>query len=92
VLCGYISTTSITKRGQEVHKSHKSMAEGFYQTLKSLLARPKEEFHEFGHKAKQFVLAHKSNYKQARGDLSEVEDSGYMCQYYDEAATDVPYA
>lgn len=40
--------------------------EGFHQTLKMLLSKPKEELHEFGGQAKQFVLAHKSNYKQAQ--------------------------
>lgn len=39
--------------------------EGMYKTIKSLLSKPKEELHEFGLKAKTFVLNIKSNYKQA---------------------------
>lgn len=44
--------------------------EGFYQTLKLLLMNPKEDLHEFGRLAKEFVLAHKSNVMQAKRVLS----------------------
>lgn len=48
--------------------------EGFHKTLKNILAKPKEELHEFGHKAKQFVLTHKSNVVQAKRVLSLFEE------------------
>lgn len=38
---------------------------GMYQTLKQLLSKPEEELHEFGSRAKQFVLGNKNNYNQA---------------------------
>lgn len=39
--------------------------DGMHQTLNQLLLKPKEELHEFGLRAKKFVLNEKSNYKQA---------------------------
>lgn len=39
--------------------------EGMRQTLKQLLSKPKEELHEFGLRAKQFVLSKKNNCEQA---------------------------
>jgi glycosyltransferase involved in cell wall biosynthesis len=47
--------------------------EGFYQTLKTLLSKPKEELHEFGQQAKQFVLTCKGNNVQAKQILAFVE-------------------
>jgi glycosyltransferase involved in cell wall biosynthesis len=47
--------------------------DGIYQTLKSLLLKPREELHEFGCNAKQFVLTHKSNFIQA-GRVIELMD------------------
>jgi glycosyltransferase involved in cell wall biosynthesis len=49
--------------------------EGFYQTLKLLLMNPKEDMHEFGRLAKEFVLAHKSNVMQAKRVLSLFENT-----------------
>lgn len=39
--------------------------DGMYRTLKSLLLKPKDELHNFGILAKQFVLENKNNYRQA---------------------------
>ena len=39
--------------------------EGIYNTLKSTLLKSKEELHNFGLAAKQFVLGNKNNYIQA---------------------------
>jgi glycosyltransferase involved in cell wall biosynthesis len=39
--------------------------EGFYTTLKSILSLPREELHDFGCRAKQFVLENKNNNVQA---------------------------
>jgi glycosyltransferase involved in cell wall biosynthesis len=38
--------------------------EGFYNKLKTLLTKPREELHQFGQSAKKFVLTKKSNYIQ----------------------------
>ena len=47
--------------------------EGMYQTLKLILSKPKDELHEFGKQAKQFVLTNKSNEVQAKRILSFFE-------------------
>ncbi len=39
--------------------------DGFEKTLRTLLAKPREELHEFGKKAKEFVLTCKNNRMQA---------------------------
>jgi glycosyltransferase involved in cell wall biosynthesis len=49
--------------------------EGFQQTLKVLLATPKEELHEFGQRAKEFVLRYKNNRVQAERILCFFEES-----------------
>lgn len=43
----------------------KETIEGVSEALKSLLAKPKEELHQKGAKAKRFVLENKNNIKQA---------------------------
>jgi len=48
--------------------------EGMYHTLKQLLSKPKEELHQFGNQAKQFVLNNKSNWIQAKRLLSFFEE------------------
>lgn len=40
--------------------------EGIYKTLKDLLNKPDSELHNFGYKAKNFVLSYKNNFEQAR--------------------------
>lgn len=40
--------------------------EGMYHSLKTILSKSKEELHEFGLKAKEFVLKEKSNYRQSQ--------------------------
>ena len=47
--------------------------EGFHLTLKSILEKSDKELHDFGYTAKQFVLANKSNYKQAERILNLAE-------------------
>ena len=47
--------------------------DGMFHTLRRLLAKPREELHEFGRLAKQFVLTHKSNRIQAKHILSLLE-------------------
>lgn len=47
--------------------------EGFYATLKSLLSKPREELHNFGCKAKKFVLDNKNNLIQAKRLISLLE-------------------
>jgi glycosyltransferase involved in cell wall biosynthesis len=47
--------------------------EGFRRTLQYLLAKPNEELSEFGRRAKEFVLTHKSNRVQAERVLSLLE-------------------
>lgn len=47
--------------------------DGIYETLKLLLSKSKEELHEFGNRAKQFVLTNKSNIVQAKRVLSFFE-------------------
>jgi glycosyltransferase involved in cell wall biosynthesis len=49
--------------------------EGFCQTLKMLLSTPKEELHEFGRLAKEFVLTYKSNRVQAERVLCFFEET-----------------
>ncbi len=44
--------------------------DGFEKTLRILLSKPKEELHEFGRQAKQFVLTYKDNRMQADRLLS----------------------
>jgi len=39
--------------------------DGIFETLKHLLNKPNQELHDFGNKAKEFVLTNKSNYIQA---------------------------
>ena len=50
--------------------------EGMYETLKDLLNKPGSELHEFGLLAKNFVLDHKNNYKQAQRIKS------FICQVF----------
>ncbi len=47
--------------------------EGMYQTLNWLLSKPREELHEFGKIAKDFVLTHKNNKIQSKKILSFIE-------------------
>lgn len=46
---------------------------GMAKTLKKLLAKPRDQLHEFGRLAKEFVLTHKSNGMQAERVLSLFE-------------------
>ena len=43
-------------------------------TLKNLLGKSEEEYHEFGMKAKEFVITEKTNVKQAKKLLEFVSD------------------
>lgn len=47
--------------------------EGIYKTLDSLLSKPREELHEFGYRAKRFVIDKKNNAKQANTILAFLE-------------------
>lgn len=53
-----------------VYRFDDESVDGMACTLKTLLSRPKEELHEFGQRAKQFVLTHKANSMQAKRVLS----------------------
>ncbi len=44
--------------------------DGFEKTLRMLLSKPKDQLHEFGRRAKEFVLTHKNNRMQADRILS----------------------
>lgn len=49
--------------------------DGFEKTLRSVLAKPQEELHEFGRRAKQFVLKYKNNRVQSERVLSFFEET-----------------
>ena len=51
---------------QYVYLFDDESVDGMHKTLEMLLAKSKEELHEFGGLAKQFVLAYKSNEVQAK--------------------------
>ncbi|MGA2915475.1 MAG: glycosyltransferase [Sedimentisphaerales bacterium] len=48
--------------------------DGMVQTFKMLLAKPKEELHEFGQRAKEFMLTYKNNRIQAERVLCFFEE------------------
>lgn len=58
---------------QYVYLFDDESVEGLYATLKILLDKSCSELYEFGHAARQFVLEHKSNYKQTRRILDFLE-------------------
>jgi glycosyltransferase involved in cell wall biosynthesis len=53
-----------------VYTFSEETVKGFEETLKSILAKPREELHAFGLKAKEFVLKNKTNVIQAQRVLS----------------------
>lgn len=59
---------------QFVYLFNDESIEGIYKTLKFLLSKPKEELHNFGRKAKEFVLTNKSNYIQAARVIMLLEE------------------
>lgn len=53
--------------------------DGFHRTLAGLLARPREELHDLGRKAREFVLAFKNNRVQAERVLSLLQSVQSNC-------------